>query len=99
MSKRGLNINTDALYAASLQRDQVIIQDEEEPRPAVKVPFAPKFHSANKPKAAPQRSLDHYQPVVGTKTANFANEVQARLNAQRIADKVREAALKRAYGK
>ena len=92
MSKRGLNVNTAALYAASLERDQNTQQTEEEPRPAVKVPFAPKFKTAAKP---PTRSLDHHPPVVGTKTANFANEVQARLNASRIADRVREAALKR----
>jgi len=98
MSKRGLNVNTAALYAAALARDDATRQ-EEEPRPAVKVPFAPKFHSTNKTKPVQQRSVDHHIPIVGTKTATFANEVQARLNAQRIADKVREAALKRAHVK
>ena len=88
-----MNLDTSAVYAATLARDEITSQ-EEEPRPAVKTPFAPKFRSANKPR--PQAGVDHYQPVIGTKTAVFANEVQARLNAQRIADKVREAALKRA---
>ena len=97
MSKRGLNVDTAALYAASLARDDIEAR-EDEPRPVIAIPFAPKFHSTNKPKVI-QRTADHHQPVIGTKTANFANEVQARLNAQRISDKVRETALKRAHVK
>jgi hypothetical protein len=94
MSKRGLHVDSTALYAAALQRDEVTAQ-EEEPRPTVDQPFAPKFHNANKSKPTP--SSDHHQPLVGMKTAAFANEVQARLNASRIADRVREAALRRSH--
>lgn len=95
MSKRGrLNINTQAMYSAVLQRDYVE-EHQEEIRPHINVPFASKFKTTTTQHPTTKQAFDRQPVHVGKKSATFANEVEARIASQRLEAKIREAALKR----
>lgn len=95
MSKRGgLNINTQAMYSATLQRDYIEEHQEEE-RPHINVPFASKFRTVTAQHPTTKQAFDRHPVHIGKKSTSFANEVEARIASQRLEEKIRSAALKR----
>lgn len=94
MSRRGLNLNIEAIYSNTLNRVYTEGRQEEE-RPYVPAQFAPKFRNTTPIRVQETQSVEYNPVSVGKRTGSFANETEAIIASRRLEEKIREAALRR----